>query len=155
MKKVVYNLLLMMTMISLSSCLTGGLDELDVYDGADITSVNTVRYRYITEDKSPASGENMVKEVELIYSSDIDMDAAHVKISVSVPDNFPASELSNLSKSNLLIAVGLSTAARLNPDNGSPQLGVPGDWSKPNSYTVQAANGDKKKWTIEVVELLK
>lgn len=155
MKKMVYNLLLIMTMISLSSCLTGGLDELDVYDGADITSVSTVRYRYITEDKSPASGQNIVKEVELTYTSEIDTDAAIVKISVSTPDNFPVSELAFLSKSNLLIAVGISTAARLSSDNGSPQLGVPGDWSKPNTYTVQAANGKKKKWTIEVVELLK
>ena len=80
MKKMVYNLLLIMTMISLSSCLTGGLDELDVYDGADITSVSTVRYRYITEDKSPASGQNIVKEVELTYTSEIDTDAAIVKI---------------------------------------------------------------------------
>ena len=88
MKKVIYNLLLTLMMFSFTSCLTSGLDELDVYDGADITSVSAVAYRYISDEKSPASGQNIVKEVNLTFTSDIDTDAATVKITVSVPENF-------------------------------------------------------------------
>lgn len=155
MKGTVFNLLLMVMMFSFTSCLTGGMDELPEYEDANITSVSAVRYRYISDEQSPAFGQNVVKEVNMTYKSDIDMMAASVKISVTTPANFPESELANLSKSNLLVAVGLSTAARISPTNGSATLGIPGDWSKPNTYTVTAANGTKKDWTIEVVSLEK
>lgn len=155
MKSVIYNLFIMSFMILFSSCLTSGLEELDVYEGADITSVSTVRYRYITDEKSPASGEFIVKEVDLSYTSNIDVEAGKVQIFVTVPDGFPESELANLSKSNLLIAVALSTAARLSPLDGAPLLGVPGNWESPNLYLVEAADGTKKNWTIEVASLEK
>lgn len=156
MKKTVYNLFLMMVMISFSSCLTSGLDDLEVYEDAEITSVSAIRYRYISDEVSPASGQNLVKEVNMTYTSEINADAATVKISVTTPENFPESELNNLSTSaNLLVSVGLSTAARLSATNGSPDLGKPGDWSKPNTYTVEAANGKKKNWTIEIISLKK
>jgi len=156
MKKVIYNLFLMMTMISFSSCLTSGLDDLPVYEEAEITSVSAVRYRYISDEISPATGQNIVKEVNMTYTSEINTEAATVKISVTTPENFPTSELNNLSTSaNLLVSVGLSTAARLTATNDSPDLGKPGDWSKPNTYTVEAASGKKKNWTIEIVSLKK
>ena len=156
MKKVIYNLFLMMAMISFTSCLTSGLDDLPVYEEAEITSVSTVRYRYISDEESPATGQKIVKEVNMTYTSEINTEAATVKISVTTPENFPESELNNLSTSaNLLVSVGLSTAARLTATNGSPDLGKPGDWSKPNTYTVEAANGKKKDWTIEIISLKK
>lgn len=68
---------------------------------------------------------------------------------------FPAGELGNLSTSNLVVAVSISTAARMSPVGDSSQLGVPADWSKLNRYVVQAANGNKKDWTIEIVEFNK
>lgn len=145
-----------MTMISFTSCLTNGLDDLPVYEEAEITSVSTVRYRYISDEESPATGQKIVKEVNMTYTSEINAEAATVKISVTTPENFPESELNNLSTSaNLLVSVGLSTAARLTATNGSPDLGKPGDWSKPNTYTVEAANGKKKDWTIEIISLKK
>lgn len=155
MKKIIYNVLLMMVMISFSSCLTSGLDELAIYEEADITSVSAVSYRYISDEKSPVSGQNVVKNVNLTFTSEIDIESALVKISVTTPNNFPESELGNLSKSNLLVAVGISTAARLTPINDSSILGIPGDWTTPNTYMVEAANGMKKNWTIEVVSFAK
>lgn len=155
MKKVICNILLVIMLFSFSSCLTGGLEELPEYEDANITSVSTVQYRYISDEISAASGQNIVKDVNLTYKSEIDIDAALVKISVTTPDNFPQAELDKLSKSNLLIAVGLSTAARISPTNGAPILGIPGDWSRANSYVVESASGKKKDWTIEVVSLEK
>ena len=46
MKKIFYSLLLILSVISLSSCLEGNLDELPLYEEAEIASVSTVRYRY-------------------------------------------------------------------------------------------------------------
>lgn len=43
----------------------------------------------------------------------------------------------------------------MSPVGDSSQLGVPADWSKLNRYVVQAANGNKKDWTIEIVEFNK
>ena len=156
MKRIIYSLFLTVVMVSFSSCLTGGLEDLPEYEEADITSVSAVTYRYISDDISPASGQNIVKNVNMTYTSEIDPVATTVKISVITPDNFPKDELTNLStKSNLVVVVSLSTAARLHPIEGSVELGVPGDWSKPNTYMVEAANGTKKNWTIEVVSLKK
>lgn len=155
MKKVFYNLLFVLLVISLSSCLKGGLEEFPVYEDAEITSVSTVRYRYVSDEKAPKSEEFLIKEVDLNYTSDIDTEAGVVTIHATVSAEFPASELKNLSKSELVIAVALSTAARLTPTNSSPKLGVPGDWSKENSYVVEAATGRKKNWTIDLVSLEK
>ena len=54
MKRTVFNLLLMVMMFSFTSCLTGGMDELPEYEDANITSVSAVRYRYISDEQSPA-----------------------------------------------------------------------------------------------------
>lgn len=153
MKKNIFNILLMLFSIFLSSCLDGNLEELPEYDDADITSVSTVQYRYITDEKHPASGENVVKEVELHYNADIDKDKGIVKIDVTIPSDISLDIVKNISKENLLIAVSLSTAARLFPIGDSPKLGVPGNWSKVNSYMIVSASGIKKDWKIEVVGL--
>lgn len=155
MKRIFYSLLLIMSTISFSSCLKGDLEELPLYEEAEITSVSTVRYRYVSDEKAPESDDFLIKEVDLSYTSDIDSKTGAVKIYATVPAEFPAKELNNLSRSELVIAVALSTAARLAPTNNSPKLGVPGDWSKENTYVVQAAAGSKKNWTIEVVSLKK
>lgn len=150
MRKILNYLILIVLSLSFSSCLKSDLEDLPEYEDADITSVSSVRYRYISADKSPVSGENIVKEVDLSFQSSIDEEQSLVTINVTVPENFPASELANVSQSKILIAVGLSTAARLKPINDSPLLGVPGDWSKPNTYLVTAANGTTKQWTIKI-----
>lgn len=155
MKRVIYHLFLAICLFSMTSCLTGGLEDLPIYGDADITSVSAVQYRYISDEKSPASGEYLVKDVNMTYTSEINTEAGLVQISVSIPDNFPVEELENLSIENLLIAVSVSTAARITPEANSPKLGVPGDWSKPNQYVVEAANGTKKNWTIEIVNFVK
>ena len=155
MKKILYCLTLVFSALLFSSCLKGGLEDLPEYEDAEITSVSAVRYRYMTDEKSPASGEYLVKEVDLTSDADIDSESGSVKIKVSVPSEFPAGELGNLSTSNLVVAVSISTAARMSPVGDSSQLGVPADWSKLNRYVVQAANGNKKDWTIEIVEFNK
>lgn len=139
----------------LPSCLEGGLEDLPEYDDANITSVSAVQYRYVTEDKHPASNENIVRDLDLQYKADLDESAGVIKISVHVPKDIDASIAKDISRQKLVVVVNLSTAARLFPLNGSTKLGVPGDWSKVNSYEVIAASGAKKEWIIEVFELTK
>lgn len=155
MKKILYKLLSLVIVLSFSSCLDANLDELPVYEEADITSVSAVQYRYISDQKSPASGENIVEEVNLGYTGDINPESATVKIKVTKPETFPADQVNNLSKSNLVVVVTLSTAARLTPVEGSPKLGAPADWTTAHKYVVTSASGKKKEWTIQVVNLTK
>ena len=148
MKTFNYIIILFMSCI-FSSCLNGNLEDLPEYNEANITSVSTVRYRYIGT--FPGTTEPAVKEVDLTYSATIDEKTSSVTINVTVPSSFPSSELKSLSASKLVVAVGLSTAARVAPVASAPAFGVPGDWSNPNKYIVTAANKTTKEWTVKLI----
>lgn len=145
MKRNILSFILVLIAVSFTSCLEHDMRDLPLYEDADITSVRFVRYRYVD------TGNN----IDLNFTTDIDNDAGTIKIKATARVDFPASELDNLSLNTLVLSVNLSTAARIFPDKGSTAFGLPGDWSKPNTYTVEAANGTTKKWTVEVVELNK
>jgi len=130
-----------LSVFSCTSCLHKDLKELDVYKGADITAAY-VYYRYIENDA--------VKQVTLAYENDIKTDACTVNIAASLPTDFPESQRSKISAKELVVAVQISTAAVIYPGEGSPALGTPADWTTPHKYIVQAANGDKKEWTISL-----
>lgn len=152
MKKLTHACIALLSLLVFSSCLKEGLEDLPSYEEAEITSVSLVEYRYVSSDTSPATGQPMVKFVTLIHSAIIDSDNGEVEISVEVPPAFPAEELANLSEADLVVAVGLSTAAIVSPQSGSVPFGVPGNWRDTNSYTVTAANGTTKSWNV-VLEL--
>lgn len=156
MKKISNILLGLCILLGMTSCLKSGLDDIEEYSGADITAVSRVEYRYISDEISSASQQNIVKNITLEYSgSKIDTEKATVSIPVKAPTNFPITELPNLSTKQLVVVVTLSTAARIEPINGAPSLGKPGDWSHPNEYKVTAANGTSKNWTISISSLTK
>lgn len=156
MKKYSHYIMYLCTFFSFSSCLTGGLEELPEFEENDITGVQRVEYRYISDEISGASEQTIVKKVELTRSkTDIDAEGATVNIEVTVPDSngsFPETEREKCNTGNICVMVSLSTAARISPVEGAPELGVPGDWSKPNKYTVTAADGSTKIWTIQVTK---
>ena len=133
-----------------SSCLDSNLKELDVFKGSDITST-FVYYRYVDESYTHVlRGAHAVKQVTLTVNNDIDTDNGTCDITVTIPSNFPAAELDNISASELVVAVSISTAAIISPMGGSPALGTPADWSVPHKYMVEAADKSKKEWTITV-----
>lgn len=136
--------------LACSSCLEKNLKELDTYDGMDITSTY-VYYRYADPSASWAlSGANYIKQVTMTISNTINAANGTCDIAVSVPSNFPESELSKLSAKQLVVAVSISTAAVIAPKGNSPALGTPADWSTPHEYVVTAADGKTKNWTISV-----
>lgn len=144
--------------ISMTSCLKSGLDDLPEFEENDITGVQKVEYRYVSDEVSPASGQKITKYVSLTKSQTIDKAAKTVKISVTVPASsasFPEAEHAKCSKSNIAVMISVSTAARVTPIGDAPKLGAPGDWSKANRYSVVAANGAKAEWTVEVIDLTK
>ena len=154
-----YSYLLLFSFLFLfTSCLKSGLEDLPEFEENNITGVQRVEYRYISDEISGTSGQNIVKYVELSRNVKVDKDAKTVVITATVPaasTAFPESARNKCNKSNISVMISVSTAARVSPVGDAPKLGLPGDWSKPNKYIVTAANGDKKEWTIEVTDLVK
>ncbi len=148
MKKIFNILAMLFIALFATSCLEHDLEELETYSDCDITS-GEIYWRYYGTDVIPGSGETQVKQVRLARAVSADQETNTFYIRY-VTGNLPESEVSKFTQSNVVIAVSISTAAIITPLEGSPKLGVPGDWSKPNKYEVKAANGDKKTWTIVV-----
>ncbi len=155
-----YSIIIVILAMSLTSCLKSGLEDLPEFEGKDITGVTRVQYWFVGERVSEASGQKIVEFIDLQQNpaAVIDAENATVKISVAVPAAntvFTEAERTKCSNKNMVVIVGLSTAARISPVGGAPKFGVPGDWSKPNKYKVTAADGSSKEWTVEVVKFTK
>lgn len=138
-------------MVTFSGCLEHDLDDLDTYENANIESFEGVYYRYTTSNVNPGSGENQVRQATLGRRNlQKDVEAGTISVTAYPQTNFPADQLSNLNSTSLVVTLNISTASVIEPIEGSPRLGVPGDWSKPNKYRITAANGTQKDWTVTV-----
>ena len=132
-------LLVLLCLPFVSSC----KDDLEAYEEAEITSVGAY-HRYYTTEKDALTGEFKVAEKELEKSNSINEDEAVVTATFTV-------ERAKVSLNKLVVYFNVSTAARVTPLDGSPKLGAPGDWTSERRYSVMAANGTKKTWTVKVV----
>lgn len=142
----------------MTSCLKSGLEDLPEFEGNDITGVSRVEYRFNSSNTTPVNNENIVAFVTLNKAQTIDAVNKTVAITVTVPaatQTFPQAERDNVSLNNLVVILDISTAAIISPLDGSPKLGVPGNWSQPNRYEVKAANGSTAIWTVEITSLTK
>lgn len=136
--------------LSCTSCLESNFEELDTYDGNDITA-GYAWYRYKGDNKINASGEQQVIQKQLQRTGQvIDNNEATCALQFKVPTNFSEAEKNGVNINNIVVAVDISTAAVMSPVDGSPKLGVPADWSTPHKYLVKAADGKTKIWTISV-----
>ena len=152
MKKYFNIIVILFLAICCSSCLDANLEELDTYEGKEISGVVGVYHRYYDDSYiHNGSGEQAVKQANLSVADIlIDKEGGTCTFSVSVPGNFPKGEAEKVSSQALVVIVNISTAAIVSPIEGAPQFGKPGDWSKPNRYKVKAANGDEQIWTVSL-----
>ena len=141
-------LLLLFATVSFSSCLEGGLDDLPVYDEANIKSIK-FEYRWMVKE---GTGEKLaVKSLPTRY--DIDEGASTITCDITVPEAsgiFTEAVRSNVSLKNLNAFCSISTAATMKPLGSAPVLGKIGDFSQQNmEYEVTAADGKTKKvWKL-------
>lgn len=133
-------------------------EDLPSYEEAEISAVQ-LYYRWAsTTDKDPITGEPVVKEKRLSCQSAVDSENAVIKVSVTVPEaggDFTADVRNQVAQSKLWGQVTVSTAARITPVEGAANLGTPDDWTKDRKFSVKAANGNTKIWTIKVVSFSK
>jgi len=160
MKKIKYIFLGLMfgSLTLLTSCLKSGLEDLPVYTDCDITNIY-FEYRYKDSTSLWIDGSPIVKYVTLVVTKTINTVANTVTVSLVVPaasGSFTVTERAKVALTNLVCSVNLSTAAKIEPIEGAPILGMPGDFSAPRKYLVTAADGvTTKTWTITVTSLNK
>ncbi|RPE08862.1 hypothetical protein EGT74_17715 [Chitinophaga lutea] len=128
----------------LSSCLKKGLDELPAFKGANITRFD-FEYRW---------NDNGTFRVIRFNTAAPVVNGKTIAVTTTVPaaaGNFTAAVRNGVSAANIVGMCDVSTAASIKPVNGSPALGTPGDYSKPASYEVTAADGvTKNTWTLQL-----
>lgn len=139
----------------LASC---SWEELPAYEDANIDNAAFYYRFYDPTAKDPITGEAMVRNVPLTTSASSDADAGTVSVSITVPEtnfaSFPGI-YEQVSLSNLVGTITVSTAARVEVADNHKVLGVPDDWTEPHAVIVKAANGTTKKWTITVTSFTK
>lgn len=157
MKKNSY-LLIVCILTTLTSCLEAGLETLPEFEGNSILSVRKVEYRFKGQATSGVSGESYLEYLTLSHVAQINKEKKQVNIQVTVPavnSVFTSAEREKCTTKALAVMLSIETAAKIQPMGDAPKLGVPGDWTKPNRYTVTAANGDVAEWVIEITEFHK
>lgn len=139
-----------------TSCLDSNLEDLEEFSGAEITGLNNVYYRYISNETNPGSGEPKVLQTRIpngVWSvSNNTEESASATFVIQFNSNFEQFK-GKLSLKELVVVFNISQGAVIKPIDGSATLGVPGDWSGENKYEVTAANGTKKIWTVKIGEV--
>lgn len=146
--------LLLVCLPLLNSC---DWEDLPSYEDAEISAVQFY-YRWASDEKDPITQEPIVKEQRLNSSSEVNSEAGTINVTVTVPEasgDFTETIRNQVSTNPLWGQVTVSTAARITPIEGSAALGTPDDWSQERKFSVQAANGNVKVWTIKIIQLTK
>lgn len=134
----------------MTSCIEWGLDELPVYAEAEVTSFN-LEHRYIVKN---ANGVEKMTIVTLNTDVQINKENGVITITASIPaptSSLTQDERRKISLTSIVGYAKLSPAAKIEPIEGAPALGIPGDFSSERKYKVTAADGKTSKiWTVKV-----
>ncbi|TKG94980.1 DUF4361 domain-containing protein [Puteibacter caeruleilacunae] len=148
MKRLIY--LLFFATITMTSCIDAGLDDLPIYDEAEITDFD-LEHRYVTTN---ANGVERMTVVTLNADVEISEETNTVTVTASIPaptTQFTQDERRKITLESITAYAKVSPAAKMEPIDGAPVLGKPGDFSVERSYRVTAADGKTSKvWTIKI-----
>lgn len=138
----------MLLPLMFASCLENNLEDIEVYDGADITSVRGMYY-YYNYTTTPA-GDNIFDWGNISRQNVvIDDENNTVSIGIATP---ATANIDQFSPQKVVMMLTISTAATIEPIDNSAVLGIESDWTagKINKYKITAANGVSKVWTVVV-----
>jgi hypothetical protein len=110
-----------------------------------------VEYRY--ESENIQNGQPVVAYQRLTVQHTVDDANATIDLKIEVPQpsgTFTTAIRDKVVQNHLWMYMDISTAAKVAPLNGSPNLGDPIDLTKEHQYQVTAANGVAKIWKIKV-----
>ncbi|WP_341839602.1 DUF5018-related domain-containing protein [Chitinophaga caseinilytica] len=142
---------MMMLLFMLTSCLKKDLPEYPLWDKNEIDNVY-VEHRF--ESDQVYNGKPVVAYQRLnIASKTVDAATNTINIVLTVPaanGSFTDAERAKVSINKLWVYFDISTAATMQGTGGTPRPGDPANASKPLTYEVTAANGQKKTWTVNL-----
>lgn len=116
MKKIINIAMLLVLLVSASSCLKSGLDDLPTYDEAKITNIY-FEYRWYDD----AAKQLRVQTLTLAKTIDEENNTVTCKITVPGTNAVFTEQIRNeVSLSNIVCYIDMSTAARLKPLNAAP-----------------------------------
>ena len=156
MKKFIGILTAFVLAVFTTSCLESNLEDLPEFSDAEITGLNNVYYRYISDELHPGTQDYKVKQVRIpngiwTVTSDTEEEASATFV-IQFSQSFEQFK-GKLTLEELVVVFNISQGAVIRPIEGSAVLGTPGDWSGENKYEVTAANGKKKIWTVKIGEI--
>ncbi len=133
----------------LSSCLTAGLEDLPVYEEAEITNF---KFEYRWAEKEGISDVLRVKPLNTELSINGDKQEVRCKIIVPPADaqRFTETVRNNVMIDNIVGYASISTAASIKPLGNAPVLGIPGDFSQQTMHyeVIAADQKTKKTWSL-------
>lgn len=153
-------MLLFVSIASFSGCLKENLPETTNSDKKEITGFdfehrwlyteNVIKNGVTVETRQLSSVAKLNNNIKITKRTD---EKDTIYCSLIIPSNVPTQERSNVKLTKMWAYAAISDAAIIAPLNGSPALGFPGDFSKPTSYQVTAADGSTKNYTVIVKSL--
>lgn len=148
--KRIYIAILLILPLFLGSCLKHDLEDLEAYHGTEITSIRGLYYYF---DKGVSATGNKLFDWGNIARADVNIDAQAGTIVVGKATP-AAANISQFDQTKVIMMLNISTAATIEPLDGSAPLGVEADWTagKANRYLVTAADGSTKVWTITITQ---
>lgn len=150
--KKIYLIIFAMLPLLFTSCLKSNLDEIQVYQEANITSIRGMYYYF--DLKTTNDGNTIFSKADISRADvQIDTEAGNIVIGRATPAK---ANIASFSPQKVVMAFNISTAATIEPVEGSAQLGVESDWSvgKTNKYKVTAADGSSKIWSVTVLSYI-
>jgi hypothetical protein len=94
-----------------------------------------------------------IKTNALILDHSMNISNDTVYVYPEVPNGVPKGQLSNIKLTQIWGTATIPGTASIGPVNGAPVLGTRGDYSKPVTYVVTAADGSTKQWVIVTAPL--
>lgn len=147
--------LMLLGLTLFSSCLKKGLPEFENWDLNNIDNIY-IEHRY--ESDKILNGKPVVAYQRLTAQRTVDEASATIDLKIQVPlasGTFTEAVREKVVQNHLWVYMDISTAAKIVPLDGSPNLGDPIDLTKEHQYQVTAANGVAKVWKIKVSDFQK
>lgn len=148
--------LLLGCMVLFTSCLKSGLDDIEDSSLCAISSI-TMEYRWISHN---ANGYDQLSRQQMTLSKNTPDENNEIRFTVTVPainSSFPKEVRDHVSLDGLYMITVISSAAKIQPLNGAPKLGLPGEFEigKDYQYEVIAANGKSAVYHIAIEDFIK
>lgn len=147
MKNIHLAILLILSLL-FTSCLKSDLEDIQVYQDAEITSIRGMHYYYDTQ--TTPNGDVIFEKANISRADvKIDSKAGTIVIGKATPAQ---ANITSFSPQKVVMTLNISTAATIEPIEDSATLGVEADWTagKSNKYKVTAADGSSKVWSVTV-----